>query len=214
MTFARAVPLCPVRRRDQPLIRLSAVSCRVETPRSADAQMGSAGGPAGCFVRCRFPSLIGSSQRPKDSKSSRATPSVDSFRTQPVELPDIQLIRDFVIAHDLSFEEFFCTVWALVLRCYVGADAVSFGYASDQGVVACRIELAGTTNFFGLGRRCRSAAASAGGLEDLAELDTLLSAGRSALSSTIENNAVFHPHDRWSLLATDFCHISSWQSYW
>lgn len=157
--------------------------------------MGSQGTPADRFVRCRFPLLVDCSQTSKHSQSSRATPSIASLRTQPIELPDIQLLRDFVTAHDLSLEAVFSSVWALVLRCYVGADAVSFGYASAQEMLVYQIDLAGASSFLDLARRCRAAAVPVDKLEGSAEFDTLLSADRSTLSCELENSPVRLTYD-------------------
>lgn len=153
--------------------------------------MGSQSEPGDRFVRCRFPSLVDCSHQ---AQSSRPTPGTTSFRNQPVELPDIQLLRDFVITHKLSLEGFFSTVWALVLGCYIGEDAVSFGQASAQEFLIYHIDLAGASSFLDLGRRCTTAAMPADRLEDLAKFDTLLSIGKSAPSSTVENDQVFLSH--------------------
>lgn len=134
------------------------------------------------FITCRFPSLIKSVQQ----SQSRAT----SYSTQPVDLPNIKLLLDFSTAHNISHETFFSTVWALVLRCYVGVDAVSFGRVTAHDFFVHRVELAGARNFMDLAQRCRAVAVQTCNLGMLVEYDTLVSADKSYLSPVLKNGSV------------------------
>ena len=72
--------------------------------------------------RCIFPSL--------DNNQPGTSPKKDFIH---VATPEASRLAFFSATHNVPYSAIFRLMWAVALRCYVGTESISFGYASEYG---------------------------------------------------------------------------------